>query len=494
MEELKTMEAQKNETLSTGKEWFFLAALLLWGYLFVLWLPLPYLGIRVTLFVFSAVAVSYAYLRVCGKTPVKASYLSLGVLALLALSFSLFENSGMKPLLFLLLFGLFAEWLLHAAQARPLDGRDVGDSLSLLLIHPFSHLQDKVAAFSIKKHSHSQAKSVLLGALVTLPVLAVASALLVASDENFSRIVQSVAGSLFDGFGATFVRLVLACIIGSYLLSMLISAASLVERKAPAAPAQANATIMSMLIGALCALYAAFVAVQGMSVAGVLSQQVRGASFYSAYARDGFFELCAVTVLNFAVFLVAHIFRKDITKSMRILLTTLGGFTQALIVIAIVKMSLYMNHYGLTLLRVQTLWFMVSLFLTFAVLIALQWKKFDGFKCVAMLATVSILAISYTNIGGLVARVNVDRYLSGSLTHLSIDQYGQFPYEAAPHLIRGYQGINDPEEKLRIAYFLTDINEREDVGALNESVQQILARAELKAFCEEQFPARLGVE
>ena len=467
-----------------SSEWVCLGALVAWGYMVVQWFPLPNFGARVPLFALAAVAIAFGYLWAGGKRPARASYGYLSVLLLLALSFALFENSGILAPLFLLLPCLFACWLLHAAQARPLAGRDIVDSLFLLAAEPFAGLGEKSAGMMPRKQEGQKLTYVLWGIGITTPVLMVALYLLTEADERFSLMVHWLMGAMFDDLGAVLGKGVAACMIAAYLLSMLMGALHAREKGVLKPLPRANGTVMSILVGALCALYSAFVAVQCLSVVWVLSQD-QSASFYSGYVRDGFFELCLTTVLNLAVFLAGHLFRERGDHTLRWLLTALGLLTQALIITAGIKMGLYMSNYGLTLLRVQTLWFMVSLFVAFGVLTAMQWKCFPGFKALAVFAAVSILAASYANIGGMVAGVNVRRYLEGSIQTVSLEQYGSFPYEAAPHLIRLCKETSDGKLRAETEAFLADLHKNEEAGWSGKSVQQALAEAELATFAKE---------
>lgn len=473
---------------ATGKEWFLLGALIVWGYLFVRWSPVPYLGISLTLFTLSGAAISLWYLRMAGKKPSRASYLYLGALFLLSLSFGLFQNSVIRAPLFLLLPPLFTCWLVHAANAHPLDGMDVRDSISLWTLKPFTQVREKAAVFSVKEKSRKQAAYIGLGVALTIPVFAIAMALLMEADTVFSDLMNTFANLFSADIGTILMQLSLGCLIAIYLFSLLLSAVQ-GKRKSGATPLpQANATVLSIMIGALCVLYSLFVAVQAMSVLGVFQQQPQSAFSYSKYARDGFFELCAVTVLNLAVFSAAQIFRKEKSKALRILLSALGGLTLALIVTAIGRMALYMSHHGLTLLRVQTMWFMVSLFLAFGMLIALQWKNFNGFRSIAVLATVSVLLASYANIGGLVAKVNVDRYLAGNLNPMDMGQYYDFPYEAMPEMLRLYQTTENETVQREAEEFFRYYSVHSDPNPMHKSVQRMTAEARLKEFCENNQP------
>ncbi|MDZ7837537.1 MAG: DUF4173 domain-containing protein [Actinomycetota bacterium] len=87
---------------------------------------------------------------------------------------------------------------------------------------------------------------------------------------------------------------------------------------------------------------------------------------YAEYARRGFFELVAVSVINFLIILIAVSFlkkeSKNVTIAIRILLSLVAGFTFVMIASAFYRMSLYEQAYGFTYLRIFVQAFMVLLF------------------------------------------------------------------------------------------------------------------------------------
>lgn len=471
-------------------QWWLLGLLLVWGYLFVSYPPMEGLGFGVTLFELSAVGIAGFYLHLSGRRPFQTSWRYLVVLGLSALSFSFFENSGIQGQLFLVQFLLFALWLAQAASPGPLSPWGLWDGLTLLFPKPFTHLAQKGSALAIPDRGEKKTRGIWLGVAVTLPVLALATALLMGADQRFEGIINRLGGQLVDNLGEMLFRLIPAAIIALYLLSMILSAAYGPKHAKREIKLAVNPLSMGILVAALCLLYAGFLALQADTLARVWEGQGAGAINYSQIARDGFFELCAVALLNLGVFLCGrHLVREKQTVQ-RALLTALGGLTLLIIVTAILKMAAYMDLHGYTLLRVQTTWVMVSLFLAFAVLITAQWTKLKPFRWILGLLVVSVMAASYANIGGLVARGNVERYLKGTLQTFEWDHYWSFPYEAAPHLLRLERETVDPDVKAQAQRFLAELDAMGQSraggsGRRTQSVQQILAQRQVRQAVED---------
>jgi hypothetical protein len=76
-------------------------------------------------------------------------------------------------------------------------------------------------------------------------------------------------------------------------------------------------------------------------------------------------------------------------------------------------MLLYIQTYGLTPLRVYTLWAMALMMLAFFLFIAWHVRPFNAARPVVVLVVVAILALGLADTSGLIAEYNVDRYLAG---------------------------------------------------------------------------------
>ena len=99
---------------------------------------------------------------------------------------------------------------------------------------------------------------------------------------------------------------------------------------------------------------------------------------YSSYAREGFFQLLFVTIINFSItmFLVYKSNLKS-DKIVRWLMILLISFSIILIFNSYYRMFLYINHFGFTVLRMQVVLFLLMELIIFILLIS---KIFDKLK------------------------------------------------------------------------------------------------------------------
>lgn len=92
---------------------------------------------------------------------------------------------------------------------------------------------------------------------------------------------------------------------------------------------------------------------------------------YSSYAREGFFQLLFVTLINFIVIMYLLYKTKIVGESSKVknLILSLIGFSIILIFNSYYRMFLYINHYGFTILRLQVILFLAMELIIFGVLI-----------------------------------------------------------------------------------------------------------------------------
>ena len=99
---------------------------------------------------------------------------------------------------------------------------------------------------------------------------------------------------------------------------------------------------------------------------------------YSSYAREGFFQLLFVTMINYAI-LMFFWYKTNMTRDSFIkwLLFSLITFSIILIFNSYYRMFLYINHYGFTVLRMQVVLFLLMELIIF---ILMSLKTFNKFK------------------------------------------------------------------------------------------------------------------
>ena len=161
---------------------------------------------------------------------------------------------------------------------------------------------------------------------------------------------------------------------------------------------------------------------------------------FAEYARQGFFELCRVSVINLFVILFAEIFtkRQDGKKSpvVRGYIVTLSVFTLGLIAIALSKMILYIDAYGLSLRRLYPTWFMVVLTVLFFLILLKQFRgKLPLLRVFAISFTVLLGVLLFADADAVVARYNVNAYKTGKLDTVDVSMMYELSDSAIPYVL-----------------------------------------------------------
>ena len=191
----------------------------------------------------------------------------------------------------------------------------------------------------------------------------------------------------------------------------------------------------------ICMLYVIFFFTQlSYFLSSFISKLPSDMDSYAEYARRGFFELCAVSVINLAIIATLGLFcrRKENgqkEKSIRVMTSVLCVFTIMLISTAISKMVMYIKVYGLTPLRIYTTWFMLLLTFVFVgIIINSVNDRFNVQKLTVTVFTVMFGLLSFCNIDGIIAGYNGERYINHTLSEFDISIVYELSTGAVPTL------------------------------------------------------------
>ena len=259
----------------------------------------------------------------------------------------------------------------------------------------------------------------MLGLVIAIPVLSVAIWLLTSADEVFGSFMQGGLDVIRHADGTGLMKFIAALALTLMLFSWMLGALQRPRAAAKAAPAEHMfpELALSVTTALLDLVYAAFAAVQIRYLfLGIHS--VRMAGGYAAYARSGFFQLTALaflTILWIGPLLSSY---KD-SRRLRALCGATALLTAVIDISAFLRMRMYIGAFGLSLLRVLTLWAMAMILLSL-ILLAVK-AVLPGRRVFPALAAVVLCtwtALNYANIDAIVARDQAARFNAG-LTDLA---------------------------------------------------------------------------
>ncbi len=327
------------------------------------------------------------------------------------------------------------------------------DFVKALFVLPFYSFSDMfVSMFSGKSNKGGRfIVKILCGvAIAVIPTVIVLS--LLSYDSDFSNLIDKMFNfEDFDLLSHIF-KLFIALPSGAYAYSIYISSvdkkctniltAQSCKKSMSSVRFAPAVTLLTASIPVLFLYVVFFVSQWKYYVSGFTGVLPKEFS-YAQYAREGFFQLCSVSVINLVILIAIALFlkRKDNKPSilLKVLSVIFSVFTLVLISTAVAKMVMYINCYGLTPKRVYSSWFMLVLAVVFVLIIIKQFVKKT--RLIALSLSVLVLmftALSVSGVDTIIAEYNVDRYLDGSLATVDVEALQELGDAAVPSMVKVY--------------------------------------------------------
>ena len=409
----KTLSGAILLALSVAAVWIYEAAT---GSLALyLYIVLPGFGITVTQYVLTA-----ATLLLCSREKkLRWNFSSIFLLCaagLMGLTFTVYADNMLGLLNFPLLCAFTAQAIFAVTgqnEADSLSGKGVWEGFRRFFVSLFRHVPAPFRyagrAFLREKH-----KGLGLGLIIAVPVVAVVLLLLGSADAVF--------GGFLTGFGDLFVNanflwdLIWRLGFSLLLFSLLFSALAARKELRQPDPVDPPSTVFTVVLGALAIIYAVFGYVQIKYF--LLESGNALINNYSEYARTGFFQMIFVAAITVAVELPALTLGKT-GKAVRILCAAVSVLTLLIDVSAFLRLRLYIQAYGLSMLRAMSLWAILMVAVLLLILIVRCAKPEIKVSRVVTAALISgWILFNFSNPNYRIAVYNVNAYNEKTLAVL----------------------------------------------------------------------------
>lgn len=478
-----TVNHPQSEKTDKEKIWLLWATLLL-GILFSYFFYKKPIGISYPLFIllFYGVFLWFLHRRISFQYCF-GWFLSLPVL-LLAFTYFFFSNQLLMGLNFVMIpILMIAQTILLTNENRYhwFDFRFLMDLLYGLFVRLFVRVPKFFSTFSDwinpkgKLERSNVVIKILVGWLISLPLLALVLLLLTSADVVFShyidKLFQWIKGLNLEDM---LWQLLLIIVVGMFLFSFLdtlIRSPKNTEGQVPKLQKKSrmDEVIMITVLCLMILIYIAFIIIQFRYMfRGSIDKVLPVKYTYAEYARKGFFELVAVTLINFSILLSGLVFlpkgNNGLGIFIRILQSLLVLSTMVILTSAFMRMSLYESQYGYTYLRVFTHAFMIFLFVLFMVALIKIWHHGVGlFQSYVVISLVAYLIINYINIDVFITKKNLERFDNTGLLdvkYLTNLSYDSLPIVLHYHLMkdlpRGFHSLQVHQQLLVSEYFNDD--------------------------------------
>ncbi|MCE7009860.1 DUF4173 domain-containing protein [Kibdelosporangium philippinense] len=276
--------------------------------------------------------------------------------------------------------------------------------------------------------------------LISAALLVVFVPLLAGADAAFAKILANIVPEVDGDFTARTVFTFVLVAVGTAGASLVITAPpELPDEGRPAS--RLSVMEWAMPVGILVILFAGFAAVQFTALFGGIDYVLDTADVsFATYARSGFWQLLAVTVLTLGV--VAAVIRwapRRTSNDRAWLRGLLGGLSLLVLVIvasALGRMWTYQQAYGFTVLRLSVEAFELWLGLVYVMILVAgvrleaRWLP----RAIIGSALAGLLVFAVLNPEKLIAQHNVQRL--DATGHIDVEYLSRLSADAAPALAK----------------------------------------------------------
>ncbi len=329
-------------------------------------------------------------------------------------------------------FGLSGHTVCGSARAIP-------EAVALSLLAVFTKLDRPFRSLARlgKRTDKKRLGWAALSLLVTLPVAAVVLWLLASADAVFGSLFDSLR---FDLPASSIWRPVRDVVTALFIASALWYIRETPVREPAERPDRPRHVLPFLTVTAvLDIVYIIFCFIQVKYLFGGAAEASM-AGGWAEYARTGFFQLTAVAAIDLGLCLLGTDEKRFAARGGVVLRAAYGLMllcTAVILASAFRRMCLYIDAYGLSLLRLATLWAMAAMA---AGVLAAAWKLvrpgFSFYRAAGVFAVVTWCVLSLTGPGRVIADYNVDRYLGGTLEEVDITYLRALSVDALPALER----------------------------------------------------------
>lgn len=367
-----------------------------------------------------------------------------------------------------------------------------------LLLGPVEFLEEAVGSIietiaklfnkrEISKKENETIRKIILGIIITIPLLIIVLILLASADSIFfskiiNLLIKVFSLGIFESetYINLFLRIIIILFLSVYLIALLYNIIednfcendvnSKTKKGIDKIIGNTMLTILNIVYLIFCYIQ---ISVLFMKIGNMLDYE------YATYARQGFFQLMAVSLINLSLILIT--FRRNeqdnrlnYTKIMNICLAI---FTLIILCSSFYRMYLYEQEFGYTFLRLMVYFILITeAILIIATIMYIIGMKINLCKTFFVVIVSMYILVNYINIDNMIAKNNIDKYFASG-TEAEIDiYYLQTLSVDATRQIKRLENVEDKELKYRVEsclYYLK--NSTTNTNFKNFNINRVIA-------------------
>ena len=339
----------------------------------------------------------------------------------------------------------------------------------------FGKVLEEVKVLFANRKENGKVKSIIKSILIALPIVLIVFILLMSADEIFADLFSGITNYFekmlqINELISLVLRIAVIVFLVFYFSSFCYNLTS--ENTSYAKEYNINkklkiqSTTINIIYTMLNIIYLIFSIIQFtylFTKAGISPD-----FDYANYARQGFFQLMFVSLINFGMIFVTQINKAEQSQKeklyQKIMTIATAIFTGIIIVSAFMRMNLYEAEFGYTYLRLFVYVILITEFVLLIPTIAyLVNNKINMLKTTLLIVTTSYVILNYMNIDKIIATKNVNRYIENPEKELDFTYLKRSTgIDAIPELIP-LLDIEDEILKRNVIRYLEDAKEQINV-------------------------------
>ena len=238
----------------------------------------------------------------------------------------------------------------------------------------------KFIKIDTKKDKNDKVINIIFGTIIGVFISGLILALLTSADDYFDKFLSSIAININVNFKLWYVIKGIIYFVILFVIGINLFKNKEIELK-ESKMSRANKTVVTTMLFIVNFVFVLFLISEISKLCGNFLKVPKG-YIYSSYAREGFFQLLFVTIINFGIILYliykTNLVKED--KKVKYLVLSLIAFSIFLIFNSYYRMFLYIGRFGFTNLRLQVILFLFMEIILFGFIIKkiIRGAKKDG--------------------------------------------------------------------------------------------------------------------
>lgn len=308
----------------------------------------------------------------------------------------------------------FAIYYVLVRSGRLLDGRTSCyaplDILNGVIVFPFGQfflrirvLWHSLAGLLRRKANGRGRVGAVIAVVIGAVLLYMAISLLSGADATFDRLLGSLLQPDWSNWGDVLAKFLLSLPVGACLYGLVLGAQRRTPERMQAQKAgidhwlaglkKVPSGVWTAILAVFALVYLLFFCIQGTYLFGAFARELPEGYTVAEYARQGFFALCRVMALNFALAAIVWMSGDRRDRVQRIMLTVLLAMSLLFAVTAASKLWLYIDCFGFTPRRLQSAWLIACLSLGCGCAITTIWTGRKTLRFWALACCIGLSAL-----------------------------------------------------------------------------------------------------